>query len=1500
MERLGDGFLSVYRVLDELIKYRWKDARHPRGELGEIRRSLRAKALESFFLFQKGPHKFVDGIYPEPSNLLLTKLLNAVVLSFEKCKGEARAKTLRKLVESLNPDLMAFLLVLAAFHPDDTASQTIRIPDKREILNSTPSDNEVLKYSTFDSSTFTLPIGGLGEQCHSQDQGYQCTFLDYFSSSCTERNPFMSVQKLNHDNLQGKHFLGAFTSLGCDAKATLCRNGLSTLRIPRLSSESSGSMSYAFDQCKYVNKSGDEDEGFSDACDRHLCPSPLTDESARFLVSSLLANTVPGVRDTLLDHFYPFTRTSSDSEHILRDHGRKEPQKVKRYCWVSRGINQDSRELPFLTESGPWGSAVLNDVYQERYNFDSSCRTVEHESNVCSDTLPPELLTNSRTREHRRSFFHDLLLLRIGLQSTRFLWDVPTKMGQVGGGDEPLAGRFTHCPNKTDAISLGISEAALANTVKEHLRAGTAYRRLNWFAHKVVPLAPIPGRTWQGPTWACFIHAISQWLMAYEEAVQLVLKEELDVFRRPISSSSGVLELSHRLKTLTDRISFVADLCMLKGASCPLLNSRGIELLVYLATRADHFACTPAEPIARFLFKRACGPFLGFLEQLLLDGTWDASGSEFNLLASNSHLLRRDAAFWSGAFKFTAVKPEDKRTYGFMNLLPAEFEQNVLRGAKSIHLLKLIAPKHFLFTNRVHFPRLCFPLNSAEVKGQQHALKDYLEKLRQAAVQSQATRYQLWQKMEQAKQDALKRAMATHARNISAVEDERRGVQAALRTKQEKEYVALKRAAEQSAIRKVVTAAAERDTDKVTMQETLQTETGVKPSIGGEKIDHVSPVAGAQDPDKLGGVVTVDLKASENEPCLPDAAGDTSHAIDHNTLLGSSEPASATSSISEVINSLHPVTDSDQCRQVSPNTALGATDPLDRFRAKYKQRNAGICEPKDTLYTVLYPNRKDPTVNTSAETTDAMGSGPATSAPVRLGHPSDSTIQSVLYGEGSGPACRPSKWKEERCAQDADRALVESAEPDAIKFFEEALELEDSDSTGSRVQAFTTEFPRLDQLTLVDPFESLRCPTAGHHPADSVTELNTSQSDLDVIPLHVLLYKVVLAPITSYIYQLDLALCNHVLYSLNLAGQFHRLRQIYFLQDGEFAQVLLTGLFEKVYDLSPEQCDARTVQFLHNLMQSTVRKFRPSVRLPDGEEMTAPFGIDDQVPLVIDVPMDLVLDEQPTVTTYRPTPLDIPSHSVFDRLFIVYQPPWPLNIILHDKVISKYNLVFRQLVRVKYAAWTLQSIYHELRHFGTTGLLDASAEFSNVYLWLFEMQQVVCGLESYLSNQAVKTSWAQFATTMLSDETDGVDMRRPVHHRPENLDQLASAHHSYLQEVLRCCLADPADQELQQVLHGLLCCVHWFHKVLSSGQWIQRSKVTQAHIDHTGWQQLCAAHQSFRQHARFLRRRAGSLVSVARFGSIRSVLRQLILALGTNDFYANSAALSSDFSRPIT
>ncbi|KER22034.1 hypothetical protein T265_14954, partial [Opisthorchis viverrini] len=69
MERVGDGFLSVSRVLDELIKYRWKDARRPRAELDEIRRSLRAKALESFFLFQKGPHKRLKWLEREFSDL---------------------------------------------------------------------------------------------------------------------------------------------------------------------------------------------------------------------------------------------------------------------------------------------------------------------------------------------------------------------------------------------------------------------------------------------------------------------------------------------------------------------------------------------------------------------------------------------------------------------------------------------------------------------------------------------------------------------------------------------------------------------------------------------------------------------------------------------------------------------------------------------------------------------------------------------------------------------------------------------------------------------------------------------------------------------------------------------------------------------------------------------------------------------------------------------------------------------------------------------------------------------------------------------------------------------------------------------------------------------------------------------------------------------------------------------------------------------------------------
>ncbi|KAA3680410.1 gamma-tubulin complex component 6, partial [Paragonimus westermani] len=427
-----------------------------------------------------------------------------------------------------------------------------------------------------------------------------------------------------------------------------------------------------------------------------------------------------------------------------------------------------------------------------------------------------------------------------------------------------------------------------------------------------------------------------------------------------------------------------------------------------------------------------------------------------------------------------------------------------------------------------------------------------------------------------------------------------------------------------------------------------------------------------------------------------------------------------------------------------------------------------------------------------------------------------------------------------------------------------------------------------DRPVLLNPFQSVKSSTPPVLSCSAGTE--TAVIDLNLVPLRVLLDKIVLLPLTSYIQSIDRVLCDHILYNLGLMEHLNCLRQVCFLENGTFAQLLCDGLFEVATGNLATRSTIYNGSFLHDLMQSVIKTFLPS---PDEVNTEDCFyrWIDDSAPLVIRTPIDLIssktIHEESGRSGNRFSPFS------FDHLTIVYHAPWPLNILIHPDVVSKYNLVFRQLIRVKFAVWVLNAAYHRLRQLNVAQLSPpASASVHQVTLWLHEMDQVVRGLEAYLGNQAVKANWSKFAARLTGtfvssfpSPAQSLYLKQVAH-----LEELAEAHDSYLNEVTHCCLLDSADREIQQVVQGLLACVHWFHKVLITVQWPTCSTSTRGleRSRHAGLEQLQSAHQSFRQHARFLRLRAGRLLS-ARSGNQASFnLNHLITALGTNDFFAHA------------
>uniref|UniRef100_A0A183AXI3 Gamma-tubulin complex component n=1 Tax=Echinostoma caproni TaxID=27848 RepID=A0A183AXI3_9TREM len=421
-------------------------------------------------------------------------------------------------------------------------------------------------------------------------------------------------------------------------------------------------------------------------------------------------------------------------------------------------------------------------------------------------------------------------------------------------------------------------------------------------------------------------------------------------------------------------------------------------------------------------------------------------------------------------------------------------------------------------------------------------------------------------------------------------------------------------------------------------------------------------------------------------------------------------------------------------------------------------------------------------------------------------------------------------------------------------------------------------------------------------------QLNSDTTiDLNRIPIQVLLNRVVLCPLLAYFREVDRAVCNHFLYELHLMDHFHCLRQLYFLEHGEFSQSLLDELFAKADGPLSRRSDVYNSGFLRDLMQSVLRKFTRQVHNKSSdsdEDFTLNHMWEDHSRTCFSIvcPIDFLavsgtnVDEDSVVDPRRAP--------AFDHLSVRYLAPWPINIILHQTVLRKYNRVFCQLVRVRFAIWSLNSCYHQLRGRRVLGSTpndprrpalpvgQSDFQFHQTSVWLHEMNQVVRGIETYLVNQAVKASWSKFVKRLTGSNPENFELSSQ-NTVVTNLDQLIQVHEAYVEEVVRGCLLDPSNEEIQQVICGLLSCVHWFYKVLSTSSWLDRASPTTGQLNQVGWTQLQAAHASFVQHARFLRRRAGRMLSTSRADSNQSCLSQLILALGINDFYVHTTQMSN-------
>ncbi len=103
-----------------------------------------------------------------------------------------------------------------------------------------------------------------------------------------------------------------------------------------------------------------------------------------------------------------------------------------------------------------------------------------------------------------------------------------------------------------------------------------------------------------------------------------------------------------------------------------------------------------------------------FLEKWIFSGSWEDCFSEFGLLKNERFLCSRNRNFWSGAFAMVDATRGSVDSDG--GAFIRDMQQQVFLCGKSLNLLKICNPRHFLCLEGINdHPKLSLSVSALEV-----------------------------------------------------------------------------------------------------------------------------------------------------------------------------------------------------------------------------------------------------------------------------------------------------------------------------------------------------------------------------------------------------------------------------------------------------------------------------------------------------------------------------------------------------------------------------------------------------------------------------------------------------------------------------------------------------------------------------------------------------------------------------------------------------------------
>ncbi|KAM9390281.1 gamma-tubulin complex component 6 [Phaethornis superciliosus] len=437
--------------------------------------------------------------------------------------------------------------------------------------------------------------------------------------------------------------------------------------------------------------------------------------------------------------------------------------------------------------------------------------------------------------------------------------------------------------------------------------------------------------------------------------------------------------------------------------------------------------------------------------------------------------------------------------------------------------------------------------------------------------------------------------------------------------------------------------------------------------------------------------------------------------------------------------------------------------------------------------------------------------------------PQDTIPQETLFSEANAPKTKEEEEGEEDTWKKEQAYLKALSDQYCIEKYQDSYDL-------------MSELPVSHLLHHV-------IPRSYTFPVDPTVQSATDETAVqlsELLSLPVLMKRSITAPLVSHVSLVNKAIVDYYFVELNVEKHFEALRHFLLMEDGEFAQSLSDLLFEK---LGSGQTPG---ELLNPLVLNSILNKALQYSLHGDTQLASNLSF--------------ALKYLPEV--FKPNAPDALS-----CLELRYKVDWPLNIVITESCMNKYNKIFSFLLQLKHMVWTLKDVWFHLKRTALVSCASNSVQFRQLQLYKHEMQHFVKVIQGYIANQILHVTWCEFGNKLSS---------------VGNLEEIHRTHAEYLNKAIFRGLLTEKAAPVMNIIHSIFSLILKFRSQLISQSWsFDAGKQMAVHPNFGLMQQ---SYNTFKYYSHFLFKVVTKLVN----RGYQPHLEDFLLRINFNNYYKDN------------